>query len=83
MKKILIFPFIILIRIYQNIISPITPATCRYSPTCSNYTVEALQTHGLLKGGWLALKRIASCTPWGGSGYDPVPHKKEATQNPH
>jgi len=78
MTKIFIFPFIFLIRIYQNFISPLTPATCRYSPTCSHYTVEALKTHGLIKGGWLAIKRIASCTPWGGSGYDPVPPKKEA-----
>ena len=75
-KKILIFPFVQLIRFYQKFISPFTPATCRYSPTCSHYSVEALQTHGLLKGGWLAAKRIASCNPWGGSGYDPVPPKK-------
>ena len=73
MKKILIYPFIALVRGYQRYISPITPSTCRYSPTCSHYTVEALQTHGLFKGGWLSAKRIISCNPWGGSGYDPVP----------
>lgn len=77
MKKILIAPFVFLIRVYQNVISPLTPSTCRYTPTCSHYSVEALQKHGLLKGGWLAIKRIASCNPWGGSGYDPVPPKKE------
>ncbi|ORL45813.1 hypothetical protein IIF7_09180 [Zunongwangia atlantica 22II14-10F7] len=69
----LIYPFIILVKFYQNFISPLTPATCRYTPTCSNYTIEALKKHGLFKGGWLALKRIFSCNPWGGSGYDPVP----------
>ncbi|MEM7380019.1 MAG: membrane protein insertion efficiency factor YidD [Bacteroidota bacterium] len=73
MKKLLIAPFVFLVRIYQRFISPLTPASCRYSPTCSQYTVEALQKHGLFKGGWLALKRILSCHPWGGSGYDPVP----------
>ena len=72
-KKILIAPFILLIRGYQLLISPLTPATCRYSPTCSSYTLTALKKHGLFKGGWLALKRIFSCHPWGGSGYDPVP----------
>ena len=77
MKKILIFPFIILIKVYQNLISPLLPSSCRYTPTCSHYAVEALQTHGLLKGSWLATKRIASCNPWGGSGNDPVPPKKK------
>ncbi len=76
-KKIIVSPFILLIRGYQKFISPFTPNTCRYSPTCSHYTVEALEKHGLLKGGWLSLKRIASCNPWGGSGYDPVPPKKK------
>jgi len=73
MKKILIYPFLILIKIYQNLISPLFPPTCRYQPTCSHYAKEALQKHGLLKGGLFALKRILSCHPWGGSGYDPVP----------
>lgn len=73
LKKMLIYPFIVLVKFYQNFISPLTPATCRYSPTCSNYTLEALKKHGLFKGGWLSLKRIISCNPWGGSGYDPVP----------
>lgn len=75
-KKILAFPFIWLVRFYQAAISPYTPASCRYSPTCSSYTLEALQKHGVFKGGMLALKRIFSCHPWGGSGYDPVPENK-------
>ena len=77
LKKILSFPFILLVRFYQTAISPFTPATCRYSPTCSHYTIEALQKHGLFSGGWMALKRIFSCHPWGGSGYDPVQEKKD------
>jgi hypothetical protein len=72
-KQILIFPFVVLVKLYQNLISPLTPATCRYQPTCSHYTLEALQKHGLFKGGMLSIKRIFSCHPWGGSGYDPVP----------
>lgn len=64
---------IILIRAYQRFISPIFPPSCRYTPTCSRYAIEALQKHGVIKGSWLALKRILSCNPWGGSGYDPVP----------
>ena len=73
MKNILIAPILFLIKIYQNYISPFTPASCRYQPTCSSYTKEALQKHGLFKGGWLSIKRIFSCHPFGGSGYDPVP----------
>ena len=76
LKKILIFPFVALVRFYQVAISPYTPNSCRYQPTCSHYTVEALKVHGLFKGGWLAIKRISSCHPWGGSGYDPVPPKE-------
>jgi len=73
MKNIIIYPFILLIRGYQRFISPLFPSSCRYDPTCSHYTIEALKTYGLLKGSWVATKRIASCNPWGGSGYDPVP----------
>lgn len=76
LKKLYVFPFLFLIRFYQIAISPFTPATCRYSPTCSHYAIEAFHQHGLLTGGWLAVKRIISCNPWGGSGYSPVPEKK-------
>lgn len=72
-RKILIAPFIFLIRFYKIIISPLLPAACRYEPTCSVYAIDALKTHGLFYGSWLAAKRIVSCNPWGGSGYDPVP----------
>ncbi len=75
MKRVLIAPFIFLVRLYQIIISPLTPASCRYQPTCSHYTLDALRVHGLFRGGWIALKRIGRCHPWGGSGYDPVPEK--------
>ena len=75
-KKIVIFPLVIIIRFYQEAISPFTPATCRFEPTCSSYFLEALKIHGLFKGSYLAIKRILSCNPWGKSGYDPVPEKK-------
>ena len=75
-SKILIFPFVLLVRFYQTAISPFTPASCRYEPTCSTYMLQALQKHGLFYGGYLGIKRIVSCNPWGGSGYDPVPEKK-------
>jgi putative membrane protein insertion efficiency factor len=65
--------FIVLIKLYQNLISPILPNACRYTPTCSQYGIEAIKKHGAFKGGWLTLKRIASCNPWGGHGHDPVP----------
>ena len=77
LKKILTFPFILLVRFYQVAISPYTPASCRYNPTCSYYTVEALKKHGLFYGGWLSVKRIFSCHPWSEGGYDPVPEKEE------
>ena len=65
--------FIMLIKIYQLILSPLLGAQCRYTPTCSQYGVEAIKKHGAFKGGWLTLKRIARCNPWGGHGHDPVP----------
>lgn len=65
--------FIFLIKVYQKGISPWTPASCRYTPTCSAYSIEAFRKHGLTKGFVLAIKRISSCHPWGGHGYDPVP----------
>lgn len=61
------------IRFYQRCISPLTPPACRFTPTCSQYAVEAIRKHGPFKGFWLAVKRISRCHPWGGSGYDPVP----------
>ena len=62
-----------LIRFYQYAISPLIPPRCRYTPTCSQYAVEAVKKYGAFKGGWLALKRIARCHPFGGHGHDPVP----------
>ncbi|GIK59797.1 MAG: membrane protein insertion efficiency factor YidD [Ignavibacteriota bacterium] len=75
-KKIFEFlaiPLIIVIKIYQLIISPLFPPSCRFTPTCSHYTIEALRKYGIIKGSWLGFKRIIKCHPWGGSGYDPVP----------
>lgn len=62
-----------LIRIYQYAISPLMGRSCRYVPTCSEYTVEAIRKHGAIKGGWLGAKRIGRCHPWHPGGYDPVP----------
>lgn len=76
MKFILQLPallLVLLVRIYQYTLSPFIGRSCRYTPTCSNYSIEALRKHGVIKGSWLSAKRIASCNPWGGSGYDPVP----------
>lgn len=73
MNKIFKYFFLGIIRFYQYAISPYTRASCRYMPTCSQYAVEAILKHGPFKGGWLALKRILRCNPWGGHGYDPVP----------
>ncbi|MHB9056649.1 MAG: membrane protein insertion efficiency factor YidD [Paludibacteraceae bacterium] len=72
-KKILEFIVLLPVYFYRFCISPLTPPSCRYTPTCSEYTVQAIKKHGVLKGGWLSARRILSCHPWGGSGYDPVP----------
>ena len=71
--QILSFPFIALIKLYQWIISPWLKPSCRYTPTCSQYGIDALKKYGPVKGLWLTVKRIAKCHPWGGHGYDPVP----------
>lgn len=71
--QVLSLPFILLIRIYQYMISPLMGPKCRFTPTCSAYAAEALRKHGLIKGLWLSLKRISRCRPGGGHGYDPVP----------
>jgi putative membrane protein insertion efficiency factor len=73
LKKGLVFLLIIPVKLYQWVISPMIGPSCRYTPTCSAYTIEALKKHGPFKGFWLSLKRILSCNPWGGSGEDPVP----------
>lgn len=67
------FLLIALVRFYQAALSPYLPNSCRYTPTCSQYMIEAVQKHGPFKGGWLGLKRIARCHTWGGHGHDPVP----------
>ena len=64
---------ILLVRFYQGAISPYFPPSCRYTPTCSQYAIEAINKYGPFKGGWLALKRLLSCGPWGKHGHDPVP----------
>jgi len=73
MRKILRKIFTVPIVIYQYAISPLFPSSCRYTPTCSNYSKEAIIKHGILKGTVLSIKRISKCHPWGGNGYDPVP----------
>ncbi|HEY0261545.1 MAG TPA: membrane protein insertion efficiency factor YidD [Chitinophagales bacterium] len=73
MKNPLVYLLKLLVRGYQLIISPNLPNACRYTPTCSQYTLEALEKHGAIKGTYLGVKRILSCNPWGGHGYDPVP----------
>ena len=71
-----------LVRGYQRWVSPMTPPSCRFHPTCSEYAMEALRTHGAFKGTWLAVRRIGRCHPWGGSGYDPVPGGRRDDDDP-
>jgi len=75
LASILNYLFIGLVRFYQLAISPWTPSTCRYTPTCSSYSIEAFRKHGPIKGLYLSIKRILSCNPWGGHGHDAVPEK--------
>lgn len=65
------------IRLYQRYISPMIPPSCRFTPTCSHYTYEAIQIHGVIRGSWLGMRRISRCHPMNPGGYDPVPPKKE------
>lgn len=75
MKKVVKYIFILPVRLYQVAISPFFPASCRHTPTCSQYTIEAIKEWGALKGTWLGLKRLSKCHPWGTHGHDPVPKK--------
>ena len=74
-RKVIVKIMLLPVRFYQLCISPMLPPACRFTPTCSQYAVEALSVHGPLRGTWLTIKRIMRCHPWGGSGYDPVPPK--------
>lgn len=75
-KRLLTWILLVPVYFYRTAISPLLPSSCRYTPTCSQYTIEALKKHGPFKGLYLSVKRILSCNPWGGSGYDPVPEPK-------
>lgn len=77
MKKL----FLWLIKVYRYAISPLLPARCRYYPSCSAYAEEAIQTYGAVSGGWLTVKRLCRCHPFGGHGYDPVPRQSEHTSH--
>lgn len=72
-RRLAIAPLVVLINVYKYVISPVIGPRCRFLPTCSDYALEALARHGPVRGGWLALRRISRCHPWGESGYDPVP----------
>ena len=73
MRRLLIRLLTAPIHFYRRHISPLTPPACRFTPTCSQYAIEAIEKHGPVRGLWLALRRLLRCHPWGGSGYDPVP----------
>jgi putative membrane protein insertion efficiency factor len=77
LRKLINWPFsalfLLLIKIYQYLLSPILGQSCRFNPSCSQYGIEAIKKHGPFKGAWLTLKRIARCNPWGAHGHDPVP----------
>lgn len=75
-KKLLI----LLVKFYQKILSPFFPGVCRFRPTCSQYMIEAISNHGIIKGLYLGIRRILRCHPWGGSGNDPVPPRKEKNE---
>jgi len=76
-NKIFIYPLIFIIKIYQFIISPLIGQNCRYLPTCSEYAIESLKLHGLLRGLFFAIKRMLKCHPFGGHGFDPIAKRKQ------
>ncbi len=78
-KTIFIFP----VRLYQWLLSPLLGSNCRYQPTCSHYMIQAIEEWGVIRGGWMGLRRIGRCHPWGSSGYDPVPKRKPAAGHSH
>jgi hypothetical protein len=73
LKKLIRYIFITIIKIYRVMISPLFSPKCRYTPTCSDYGIQSINKHGAFKGGYYTIKRILTCHPWGGDGYDPVP----------
>ena len=75
LNKIVTYPLILLVRVYQLIVSPMLGSNCRFMPTCSEYALESLKVYGLIKGTYLTIKRIGKCHPWGSNGYDPIPTK--------
>ncbi len=81
LRKIFSFILILPIRFYQLTISPLLPQSCRHVPTCSSYAIEAIKIHGIFKGTWLAIVRLSKCHPWGTHGFDPVPPKKEKSND--
>ena len=81
-KHLLTWILLLPVYFYRSVISPLTPPSCRYTPTCSQYTIEALKRHGPFRGSYLSARRILSCNPWGGSGYDPVPEAKRKEDKP-
>ena len=76
-NKIFIYPLVFIIKIYQFIVSPLIGQNCRYLPTCSEYAIESLKLHGLLRGSFFAIRRILKCHPFGGHGFDPIPKRKQ------
>ncbi|MBN2262654.1 MAG: membrane protein insertion efficiency factor YidD [Prolixibacteraceae bacterium] len=78
MSKLISYPILGLVYFYKYAISPLTPASCRHVPTCSNYMIEAIKIHGPFKGFWLGIRRLSKCHPWGTHGYDPVPPKSNS-----
>lgn len=73
LSKAIAFIPIVVVKFYQIVISPFFPSSCRFTPTCSAYSIEALKKYGFVKGLWLTIKRLLRCHPWGGHGFDPVP----------
>jgi len=75
LARLAVLPLVLLVRLYQRLISPVLGPRCRFAPSCSHYAVDAWQEHGLLRGSWLAVRRIGRCHPWNPGGHDPVPRR--------